>query len=143
MYLVDTNVISEIRKITRGTCDPAVAAWANDVDPLALYLSVVSIMELETGNLRLARRDARQAAVLRHWIDHDIRVAFDGARLLPVSAEIASRCATLHVPNPMPHIDAWIAATALVHDLVVVTRNVKDFEQTGAKLFNPWSFGRE
>ena len=143
MYLLDTNVISEIRKVSRGTCDAAVAAWANDVDAQELYLSVVSIMELETGYLLLARRDVRQAAILRHWIDHDVRSAFDGDRLLPVSVEIASCCATLHVPSPMAHIDAWIAATALVHNLIVVTRNIRDFHQTGANLLNPWDFAHQ
>lgn len=143
MYLLDTNVVSEVRKAIRGRCDAAVAAWVTSVDTQLLHLSVITIMELETGCLQLQRRDPRQAAVLRRWIDHDIRVAFSGERLLPIDVEIACVCARLHVPNYMSHADAWIAATALVHDLTVVTRNIKDFRDTGAKLLNPWQFSPE
>lgn len=138
MYLLDTNVVSELRKRRSGKIDPAVEAWAGSVDQADLYLSVISVMEIELGIARLERRDARQADVLRLWLHDKVLPAF-GGRLLMVDAAIALRCARLHVPETRSERDAWIAATGLVHDLTVVTRNLSDFVATGVPLIDPWA----
>jgi len=137
MYLLDTNVISELRKLGDGRCDPNVERWIAGPADDELHLSVMSIMEIELGILRLERRDRKQAGMLRTWMQDHVEPAFaDG--ILPMTIDIASRCARLHVPDPRSERDAWIAATALVHDLIVVTRNVADFAETGVSLLNPW-----
>lgn len=135
MYLIDTNVISELRK--RDRANPRVLAWADWTDREAYYLSAITIFEVRHGVLLIERRDSAQGALLRQWLERDILGAFAG-RILPVDTDVALRCAALHVPNPRPDRDAYIAATALVHDLTVVTRNTRDFEGTGVRLFNPW-----
>ena len=138
MYLLNTNVVSELRKRRSGKIDPAVEAWAGSVDQADLYLSVISVMEIELGIARLERRDTRQADVLRLWLHDKVLPAFAG-RLLMVDAAIALRCARLHVPETRSERDAWIAATGLVHDLTVVTRNLSDFVGTGVPLIDPWA----
>ena len=135
MFLLDTNVVSELRR--RERADPKVAAWADAVHPTELFLSAITILELETGVLLLARRDAAAGLVLRGWLDRKVLPAFEG-RILAVDTAIAQRCAKLHVPNPRAERDAMIAATALVHRLTLVTRNVVDFEPMGVELLNPW-----
>lgn len=135
MFLLDTNVVSELRRLDRA--HPMVAKWAIGVRSDELYLSAVTVLELETGTARLARRDRQQSAMLREWIDSKVLPAFDG-RILPVDLAVAQRCAGLHVPNPRADLDALIGATALVHGLKVVTRNVADFEAMGVELVNPW-----
>ena len=137
MFLLDTNVVSELRKAHFGKADPRVAAWAAATRPSGLFLSVVSVMELEQGILSLARRDPRQAATIRRWLDDQVLPAFEG-RILVVDLAVARCCAALHVPDRRQERDALIAATALVHGLTVVTRNQADFEPTGAPLLNPW-----
>lgn len=137
MYLLDTNVVSELRKAGAGRADPHVVAWADSVAAVDLSLSAVTILELEIGTLRLARRDTVQASHLRRWLDEHVLPAFRD-RILPVDVTIAQRTASLQVPDPRADRDCIIAATALVHGLVVVTRNVADFEGTGARLLNPW-----
>ncbi len=137
MYLLDTNVISEMRKIRAGKADPHVAAWADGVDADDLYLSVVTHEELEIGLLLTERRDPAQGAMLRTWLHQQVFPAFAG-RTLVVDVAVAERSAALHVPNPRPVRDCLIAATALVHGMTVVTRNVSDFESTGAAVLNPW-----
>lgn len=137
MYLCDINVVSELRKSHSGRADPGVVAWAGQVSPEQLYLSVISVLELEWGVLRIERQDIRQGQVLRRWLSDRVMPAFSN-RILPVSVDIARRCAALHVPDPHSDRDALIAATALVHGGTVVTRNVRDFEATGVALFNPW-----
>ncbi|WP_032901408.1 type II toxin-antitoxin system VapC family toxin [Mesorhizobium ciceri] len=134
MYLLDTNVISELRR--RDRCDPNVRTWAEDRNPAEFHVSAVSILEAQIGALRAERKDTKKAAVLRAWIDG--LVAEIAERILPVDLAVALRCAPLHVPDPKPDRDAYIAATALVNNLTVVTRNTRDFEGTGVKLFNPW-----
>jgi toxin FitB len=137
MFLIDTNVHSDLRRADRA--NPDVLEWAKRQSFTDLYLSAITIMELETGVLRLERRDRTQALLFRHWVE---RTLLDfSERILPVSTVVALRCAALHVPNRRPDRDAFIAATALVHDLIVVTRNTRDFEGTGVKLFNPWEAG--
>lgn len=139
MYLLDTNVISELRKVKSGKADKNVVAWANSVSATRLFLSVISILELETGILLVERRDPTQGARLRAWLDLHVLPAFFN-RILVVDTSVAQRCAKLHVPDPRSDRDAIIAATALVHDMVVVTRNDGDFTPTGVELLNPWQF---
>lgn len=137
MYLLDTNVLSELRKVKKGKCDPAVFAWSQTMSPLDLFVSVVTIFELEVGILLLERLDRLQAAKMRHWLNDQIIPAFAG-RILNVDLMIARTCATFHVPDKRPERDAFIAATALETDFIVVTRNVRDFQGTGVRLLNPW-----
>lgn len=137
MFVLDTNVVSELRKAKAGKADRNVAAWASGVPAAALFISAITILELETGVLPVQRRDPRQGALLRVWLDQHVLTAFSG-RVLPVDTAVAQRCASLHVPDPRAERDALIAATALVHGMTVVTRNVADFAATGAPLFNPW-----
>ena len=137
MYLLGTNVVSELRKAGDGKADAAVIAWLSSVDAATLYLSAISLMELEMGVLRIERRDAVQGAKLRTWLDRYVLPEFLD-RTLPVDAAVALRCAALHVPDPRSERDALIAATALVHGMTVVTRNVADFRAAGVPLLNPW-----
>ena len=139
MYLLDTNALSELRKRRSGKISAAVEAWAGSVDQADMYLSVITIMEVELGVALLERRDARQAGMLRLWLHDKVIPAFAG-RILPVDTTIALRCARLHVPDTKSERDAWIAATGLVHDLTIVTRNVAYFAGTGVMLLDPWTF---
>jgi hypothetical protein len=138
MYLLDTNVVSELRRVRAGRADPGVAAWADQVDAASLFLSAITIHELELGVQLMERRDAAQGAVLRKWLEERVLPAF-GNRILAVDTDVARRSAGLHVPDPRPLRDGFIAATALTHRMVVVTRNVSDFEACGVDLLNPWS----
>lgn len=135
MFLLDTNVISELRRPERANSN--VVAWAGRISAASFFLSAISILEIELGTLQVARKDAAQGAVLRAWIDDQILPRFEG-RILAVDTAVAQRCARLHVPDPRAERDALIAATALVHGLTVVTRNVADFEPIGVPLLNPW-----
>ncbi|CDF94015.1 MULTISPECIES: type II toxin-antitoxin system VapC family toxin [unclassified Pseudomonas] len=134
MYLLDTNVISELRK---PQADRNVQAWARSVAAPSLYISAITILELETGVLRFERKDPSQGGRLRAWLDNHVLPAFAG-RILAVDRAVALRCARLHVPDRSNECDALIAATALIHGLTVVTRNVADFEGSGVTLLNPW-----
>ena len=137
MYLLDTNVVSELRKAKSGKADAKVIAWAASVSASSLFLSVVTVLELETGILLIERRDAAQGRILRSWLEGQVLPAFMG-RILAVDVAVAQCCAKLHVPDPRADRDALIAATALVHDMTVITRNIADFQATGVKLLNPW-----
>ena len=137
MYLLDTNVVSELRKAKTGKADLQVVAWAQNVLPSSLFLSAISVLELETGILLIERRDAAQGKMLRQWLETQVLPTF-AERILPVDTAVAQQCATLHVPDPRSDRDALIAATALVHGMTVVTRNVDDFKPTGVALLNPW-----
>ena len=141
MFLLDTNVISELRKAGDGKADANVVAWLSSVNATTFYLSAVTLMEVELGVLRIERRDPAQGARLRAWMDHHILPEF-ADRILPVDTAVARRCAPLHVPDPRPERDAFIAATALAHGMTVVTRNVTDFARTGAPFLNPWDARR-
>jgi toxin FitB len=135
MFLLDTNVVSELRRPERA--DANVRAWASNT-PAELYaISVVTVLELERGTLLMERRDALQGAILRRWLEHEILRPLV-ARILLIDVAIARQCAILHVPNPRPERDALIAATALTRGLTVVSRNVADFEPMGVSLLNPW-----
>lgn len=137
MYLLDTNVISELRKTKSGRADRNVIAWASGIPVSALFVSAINILELELGVLLAERRDPLQGRMLRTWLESQVVPAFEG-RILAVDTAVAQRCAGLHVPDPHADRDALIAATASVHGLTVVTRNTADFEPMGVKLLNPW-----
>jgi predicted nucleic acid-binding protein len=140
MYLLDTNLVSESRKLANGRVDPNVKAWLATIDPGLSYLSAMSLFEIERGIQLSERRDTTQGRVLRRWLTETVLPAFHG-RILAMSGEVAIRCAGLHIPDPRSERDSWIAATALVHGLTVVTRNIADFEATGVALLNPWHAG--
>ncbi len=135
MYLLDTNVISEFRLGPKANF--AVMAWGKSIPAAHLALSTITVMEIKIGIGLLARKDASRGTVLHKWFEHDVLQAFDG-RIHAVDTAVALCCATLHVPLRRPAHDALIAATALVHGLTLVTRNAKDFEDTGVRLFDPW-----
>jgi predicted nucleic acid-binding protein len=137
MYLLDTNIVSELRKAKVGKADKNVTAWADSISAASLFLSAITILELETGILLIERRDPTQGAILRAWLDGHVLPAFSG-RILAVDTAVAQRCARLHVPDPRADRDALIAATALVHGMMVVTRNVADFKTTGVEILNPY-----
>ncbi|MCB8882327.1 type II toxin-antitoxin system VapC family toxin [Acidisoma cellulosilytica] len=137
-FLLDTNVISELRKVGDGRADARVVAWIEAVDAGACYLSVITVMELELGIARVQRRDQTQAARLRRWVDELVLPEFAG-RILSIDMAVAVRCAHLHVPDPRPERDGYIAATALVHGMTVITRNTADYVPTGVTLLNPWT----
>ena len=137
MFVLDTNVLSELRKVRLGKADERVARWADSVDAIELYLSAITIHELEMGILLAERRDPTQGAALRTWLNNHVLPTFAG-RILPVDTAVAQRSARLHVPDPHPLRDGLIAATALVHGMTLVTRNVADFEPTGVHILNPW-----
>lgn len=137
MFVLDTNVVSELRKANTGKADANVVAWANSVLPTSLFLSAISILELEMGILLIERRDQEQGKMLRNWLENQVLPTFE-ERILVVDTAVARQCARLHVPDPCSERDALIAATALVHGMTVVTRNVDDFKPTGIAILNPW-----
>jgi toxin FitB len=135
MFLLDTNVVSEFRRPHRT--NPKVAEWADSVPPSDMFLSCITILELETGALLLNRRDDKQGRLIQQWIEDQVLTAFSG-QILTVDTAVARRCALLHVPDPRPYRDSLIAATALVHRLIVVTRNRADFQPMAVTVLNPW-----
>jgi len=137
MFILDTNVVSEIRKIRPGTAHPYVALWADSVNASSLYLSAITVLELELGILQLERKNPQQGSILRRWLESCVLPEFED-RILPVDARVARCCASLHVPDPRSERDAMIAATARVHGMTVVTRNQGDFERTGVPWLNAW-----
>lgn len=139
MFVLDTNVVSELRKVRAGKADRGVAEWVAGVPAAQMFISAMTIHELELGVLLAERRDRRQGAILRQWLDESVSRAF-ADRVLAVDETVAKRAAALHVPDPAPLRDAFIAATALVQRMAVVTRNVKDFERfDGLAVVNPWA----
>lgn len=142
MFVLDTNVVSELRKAGDGRADPAVTAWLTGHDAATFFLSAITVMELEIGVRRIERRDQAQGALLRTWLDEQVLPEFD-TRVLPVDTVVALLCARLHVPDPRSDRDALIAATALAHGMTVVTRNIADFWDTGVSLVDPWQASSE
>jgi toxin FitB len=136
MFVLDTNVVSDLRRPEKA--NPKVAAWASSVPLASIFLSAITILEVELGILSIQRRDATQGRILRSWLDEQVMPRFEG-RILPIDAATAQRCARLHIPNPRAGRDALIAATALVHGMTIVTRNVADFAPMEVAVFNPWS----
>jgi predicted nucleic acid-binding protein len=135
-YLLDTNVVSELRK-SRQRIAPQVRSWAERQITHELSVSVITVMEIEIGVARVERRDDAQGEMLRRWFDEELLGAFEG-RVLAIDLDVVRRAANLHVPDPRPERDALIAATALTHGLTVVTRNAADFEPLGVAVLNPW-----
>ena len=136
-YLLDTNVVSELRKVGDGKADLNVTTWLGAKDSRDLYISAITILELERGILSIQRRDIEQGSRLRTWMDSRVRPEF-AERMISIDEAIATRCAHLHIPDRPNEADALIAATAIVHGLVVVTRNIHDFQGTGVVLVDPW-----
>lgn len=137
MYLLDTNVISELRKANTGKADSNVVAWASGIPTSQLYISVITLLELEMGILAIERKDTAQGAMLRYWLESNVLPAF-ADRTLVFDTKVARCCAGLHIPDRRSERDSMIAATGKVHNMTIVTRNVKDFVDTGTTLLNPW-----
>ncbi len=137
MLLLDTNVVSELRKVASGKADANVAVWNETVDPAETFISSVVLHELEIGVRLVERNDAAAGKVLRNWLENAVLLAFSG-RILPLDEAAAVQAAKWHVPNPKPINDAYIAATALTRRMTLVTRNIKDFDGMGVALVNPW-----
>ncbi|WP_338051071.1 type II toxin-antitoxin system VapC family toxin [Pararhizobium gei] len=137
MYLLDTNVVFEFRKAAAGRGDINVAAWARVAPRDQLYISIITILELDIGVLRKQRRDPIQASIYREWLISHVFPIFQD-RILMIDLAVVQAAAPLHVPDPRPDRDAFIAATAIVHNLTVVTRNIRYFKNTGVRLLNPW-----
>jgi toxin FitB len=138
MYILDTNVVSELRKTKSGRANPNVVSWISARDADLFFISAITVLELEYGTLLMERRDARQGAELKHWLQTTVYDAFDG-RILPVTGSVAQQCAALHIPKPRPERDCMIAATAMVYGFEMVTRNLRDFEGTAIGLIDPWA----
>jgi hypothetical protein len=135
MFLLDTNVVSELRKEARISNE--VRAWIEGCSPATLFLSAISILEVEIDAQRIARHDRRQGDRLFRWIEGPLMTSFAG-RILPVDTAVARRTASLHVPDPRPERDALIAGTALTHGLTLATRNIRDFARMGVAVVNPF-----
>jgi predicted nucleic acid-binding protein len=137
MYLLDTNVISELRKAGSNKADANVIQWAKDKPTTSLFISAITVLEIEMGVLQIERKDPKQAAIYRTWLNSHVLKAFSD-RVLPFDTSVALKCAQLNVPNPKSERDAMIAATSIIHGLTLVTRNEKDFKHMGIEVVNPW-----
>ena len=142
MYLLDTNVISELRKAGSNKADLNVVEWAKDKSTSSLFISSITILEIEMGILQIERKDHKQGAIYRTWLNSQVLKAFSD-RVLPFDTSIALKCAQLHVPDPKSERDAMIASTAIIHGLTLVSRNIKDFKHINIKLINSWLFTEE
>lgn len=137
MYLLDTNVISELRKASTNRADPNVVNWASSISPVELFISVITILEIEMGILSVHRRDFKQGNILRNWMDNHVMSAFAN-RIIAFDLFAAKRCAQLHIPTPKSDRDAMIAASAITHGMTLATRNIIDFKDISVTLINPW-----
>ncbi|OHV23001.1 type II toxin-antitoxin system VapC family toxin [Rhizobium sp. RMa-01] len=138
MLLLDTSVVSELRKVASGKADSNVVVWNETVDPAETFISSVVLHELEIGVRLVEHNDAAAGKVLRNWLKNSVLAAFSG-RILPLDEAAAVQAAQWHVPNPKSINDAYIAATAFTRRMTLVTRNIKDFEGMGVALVNPWA----
>jgi predicted nucleic acid-binding protein len=134
-YLLDTNIVSELRKGPRA--NPGVVSWIAAVEDTQLYLSVLVVGELRRGVELCRRRDPRSATALEQWLDELLRL--HGGRVLGIDRSVAEAWARLGVPDPVPVVDGLLAATAIIHGLTLVTRNVADVRRTGVRVLNPFS----
>lgn len=137
MYLLDTNIVSESRKLGTSRIDVVAANWLSRIDAAQTFLSAMTVFELERGVLQMERRDATQGSMLRRWLNDRVMVAFE-KRILPLSSAVAQPSAGLHIPDPRSERDAWIAATAIDAGLILATRNISDFAGMGVSLVNPF-----
>lgn len=139
MFVLDTNVVSELRKLRAGKANSGVAEWATAVAPSLMFVSAITIHELEHGVLLAERADPPKGELLRRWLDVGVMSVFD-RRVLPVDTHVARRAAALHVPDPAPFRDALIGATAMVHRMTLVARNTRGFTRfAGLDVLDPWS----
>jgi predicted nucleic acid-binding protein len=137
MYLLDTNVISELRKAGSNRANANVIKWAKDKPTTSLFISAITVLEIEMGVLQIERKDPKQAAIYRTWLNSQVLKAFSD-RVLPFDTSVALKCAQLHVPNPKSARDAMIASTSIIHGLTLVTRNEKDYKHMEIEVVNPW-----
>ena len=137
MYLLDTNVLSELRKVAHGKADPNVASWVENRSIDELYISTITVFEIEKGILKVERKDQQQGSILRGWFVENVLPAFEG-RIISLDVEVARISASLHIPDPKAEADSIIAATAIAHGMTLVTRNVNDFRNISVPIFNPW-----
>ena len=135
MFLLDTNVVSELRKASR--CDLRVAAWQAAQKPEACFLSAITLLEIRLGIELARKKDPNKAEDLEAWLEGRVKQGFDG-RILPVDGAVGEMCGRMHADRPRSFRDGLILATAVVHQLTVVTRNVRDFADGGVNVFNPW-----
>lgn len=137
-YLLDTNVVSELVRLKSRRCNPSVAAWFSITPTNSMFINSIVLMEQQMWvNSAAHRKDFLQAERLQRWVAELQNIFKD--RILPIDNDIALRCADLHIPNKRPQHDALIAATALTHDLVLVTENIKDFQNIdGLRILNPF-----
>jgi toxin FitB len=133
-FLLDTNVVSEVRK---NTPDPGVAAWFASVPADELFLSVLVVGEIRQGIERLARRDQAQADIFEQWLSRLIDSY--GDRIVPITVGVAEAWGRLNAPDPVPAVDGLMAATALAHGWTLVTRSVGDVTSTGVRILNPFA----
>lgn len=138
MYLLDTNLVSELRKMKAGRADPGVSAWVRATDPDTTFVSTITLLELEAGVVAAEQRDPAKGGMLRHWFESAVLPVFERHTLV-VDAAVARQCAAYRGRHQGDLADALIAATAYVHRLAVVTRNVRDFEAFGVRVLNPWA----
>lgn len=138
MYLLDTNVVSELRKIKTAKAHQGLSQWLSSIQPEQLYINTIVLMELKKGIFLKQGKDPKQAQVLQIWLDTVIRPAF-AQRTLNIDENTIDICAKLHVPNKRPENDAWIGAMAIAYNMVLVTRNVKDYAGLPVKVINPFN----